>query len=89
MTLFEKSVNIVAQNLVDNLWATYWVYNRKTFECAKSAAIICQRKMIKEFRLSIRLNQSFPRKQPPIGVRQHLALLKALPKAIYNLKYKK
>ena len=79
MTIIQKLATKEAVRLVNRLWATYWIYNNRTFEGAKSAAIICARAMMKEYN-----------GQVPASCRtQRYDVLKSLTKAIYSIKYHK
>ena len=79
MTNIERKAHPLAKSLVNRLWATHWVQNKRSFESAKSAAIICQREMLKQYKKG--LDGRIPT--------EHIDILKALTKEIYNLKYKK
>lgn len=87
MTIIQKQSLKLATSLVNKLWATHWVYDERSFESAKSAAVIVARIMMKEYKdgfsvwiytAGVELKDKF-----------HYQILKALPKSIYSLKYKK
>jgi len=70
------TANKEAKRLVNQMFDAIGIsYSRQEFEQAKEGAIICQRRMLKEYK----------RVKSP----DRLAELKALTKAIYEVKYKK
>ena len=87
MTIIQKKANVLANRIVQRLWSTYWVYNEKTFEGAKSAAIIVQRMLLKEYQDGYNFGMSYD--SDSITTSERIPILKALTQAIYNLKYKK
>lgn len=78
MTTIQQKASKLANSLVQKLWSTHWVYNERSFESSKSAAIIVARIMMKDYR-----------EYGMSPVEQRYYVLKALPKAIYSLNYNK
>lgn len=77
MTDIQKLATREAKAIVYQIWGENYVYNKKAFQAAQSIALKMQKRLLREY-----LNAGG---KPS----ERLYVLKALPKAMVELKYKK